>query len=73
MHPLLMFLVGALVLLVVIYVIKLVLDYLELDPPIRKIAMLIVALIALIILIGLLLNVFGVDFGIGQRPVVIAR
>lgn len=44
------FLVSVLILLVVIFVAKLVVDELELPPNIRKIAMLIIALIGLIAL-----------------------
>ncbi len=51
------FLIGVLVLLVVLYVTKLVLDYLELPPPIRQIVMLIFGLIGLIVLIILVMGV----------------
>ena len=37
------FLLGVLVLVVVLVVVKLVMDYLELPPPVRQLAMLIVA------------------------------
>jgi len=69
MHPLLVFLIVMLVLAVVIYVVKIILDQLELDPPIRKIALLILGVIAIIILVAAALNVFGVNtgFNLGQR------
>jgi putative effector of murein hydrolase LrgA (UPF0299 family) len=44
------FLIAVLIILVVVYVGKLVIDFLELPPPIAKIAMLVLALIALIAL-----------------------
>jgi hypothetical protein len=46
------FLIFALVLLVVLYVCKIIVDYLELDPPIRKIVLLIVGLIGLLALLN---------------------
>jgi hypothetical protein len=46
------FLIFALVLLIVLYVVKIVVDYLELDPPIRKIVLLIVGLIGLVALLN---------------------
>lgn len=52
------FLIAVLVLLVVLYVVKLVIDYLELPPPIRKIALIVIALIALLWLVSQL-GAFG--------------
>lgn len=52
LYALLSFLIAALVLLVVIYVVKLVLDYLEIDKPIRQIVLLIIALFAIIFLLA---------------------
>jgi hypothetical protein len=59
MGGLITFLIGIVIIIVVVYAVKLLIDYLELDAPIRKIVMLIVALIALCVLIGLLVHVFG--------------
>ena len=59
MHPLLGFLLGIIVILVVLYCVKLVLDYCELDAPLRKVIMLIVCLIALIFLVGLAMDALG--------------
>ncbi len=55
---LLVFLIGCLVLAVVIYVVKLILDMLGLPPPINQIAMLIVGLIGLVLLLMLTVNAF---------------
>ncbi len=52
LYALLSFAVAILILLLIVYLIKLVLDYLELDPPIRKVAMVIVAIIAIIFLVA---------------------
>jgi hypothetical protein len=46
------FLIFALVLLVVLYVCKLVVDWLELPDPIRKVVLLIIGLIALVALLN---------------------
>ncbi len=46
------FLIAVLVLLVVLYVVKVVVDYLELPPPIRKVVLLIVGLMALLWLLS---------------------
>ncbi len=59
MSGLLFFLIGCLVLVIVLYVAKLVLDQLELPPPVRQIVMLILALVGLVILVWLLLGAFG--------------
>lgn len=53
---LLAFLLTVLVVLVILYVCKVVVDYAELPPPIRVVALLIVGLICLV----LLLNQIGV-------------
>lgn len=52
-------LIAALILFVVIYIAKLLLDYLELPPPVRSIAMLIIAIVVLIVI----LSWFGVGTG----------
>ena len=56
---LLWFLIGCLVLAVVLYVAKLILDMLTLPPNVRQIALIIIGLIGLIALLILALNVFG--------------
>lgn len=56
---LVVFLVGALILGVVIYIAKLILDMLTLPPQIRQIALLIFGLIGLILLIILVVRAFG--------------
>lgn len=58
------FLIFALVALVILYVAKLILDYCEADPPIRKVVLLILGLILLI----LLLNQIGF---VGRRVVLL--
>lgn len=45
-------LIAAIVLIVIIYVVKLVLDMLELPDPVRKIAMLIIGLVILVVVLG---------------------
>lgn len=50
------FLVAVLVILIVVYVCKLVVDFLELPPPVRTIALLIIGLVCLL----MLLNSIGV-------------
>lgn len=54
---LLVFLVGALVVAVVIYVVKLLVDMIELPEPIKRIGLLIIGLILLVIVIMLAINV----------------
>lgn len=54
------FLVTCLVLLIVLYVAKLILDYMEAPPPIRTIVLLILGLIGLIFLLGSVLHLSGV-------------
>lgn len=54
-----MFLVGALVLAVVVYVAKLLLALFELPPPIQQIALLILGLIGLVLLIMLCVHVYS--------------
>ncbi|MES2342334.1 MAG: hypothetical protein V4597_11695 [Pseudomonadota bacterium] len=56
---LLVFLVGALVLAVVIYIAKLLLAMFELPPPIQQIALLILGLIGLVLLIILCVHAFN--------------
>ena len=58
-------LIAAIVIVVIVYVAKLVLDMLELPPPVRQIAMLIIGLIVLIVVLGW----FGVgtDLQLGSR------
>lgn len=58
-------LIAAIVIVVIVYVAKLVLDMLELPPPVRSIAMLIIGLIVLIVVLGW----FGVgtDLQLGSR------
>jgi hypothetical protein len=48
LYALLTLVVSALILLLVIYLIKLVLDSLEVDPPMRKVILLLVAICAII-------------------------
>lgn len=57
------FLVGVLVLLVVLYCAKLILDWAGLPDPIRQVAYLIVGLIALVALLALLSNTFALPGG----------
>ena len=63
---LLYFLIGCLVLAVVIYVLKLVLDMLTLPDQVKQIGLVIVGLIGLVIVLILAVNVF-------QGGVVIVR
>jgi predicted transporter len=56
---LLYFLLGALVLLIVLYVARLVLAQMELPPNVRQIALLIIGLVGLILLLTLVLNLAG--------------
>ena len=58
-------LIAAIVIVVIVYVAKLVLDMLELPAPVRQIAMLIIGLIVLIVVLGW----FGVgtDLQLGSR------
>ena len=65
---LLIFLVGCLVLVVVIYVAKLVMAQLELPPPVAQIALLVIGLIGLLVLIALCYTAFQ-----GGGPIVIGR
>ncbi len=58
------FLLIIVVLLVVLYVAKLVVDYLGLPDPIRKIVLLIVALIGLLVLIFAVMQVLGIGGGV---------
>lgn len=53
------FLVVVLVVLVVMYVAKVVVDYMELPPPIRMVALLIIGLVCLLLLFNQL-GVIGV-------------
>lgn len=53
------FLVGCLVLAIVLYVVKLILDMLTLPPPIKQIALIIVGLLGLIFLIYLVVGALG--------------
>ena len=62
---LLVFLVGCLILAVVLYVVKLVMDMLTLPDAVRQIALIIVGLIALVVLIMLAVQVFQ---GGGRLP-----
>lgn len=64
LSALLVFLVGCLVLAVVLYVFKLILDMVTLPSEIKQIALLIIGLIGLIVLIMLAVNVFN---GVGIR------
>lgn len=63
---LLVFLIGCLVIAVIVYVFHLVLDMLSLPPPIKQIALIIVALIALVCLLILVVHVMS-----GGEPTVI--
>jgi len=45
-------LIAAIVIVVIVYVAKLVLDMLELPPPVRQIAMIIIGLIVLVVVLG---------------------
>jgi hypothetical protein len=55
---LVIFLVGCLVVVVVVYVLHLVLDQLTLPPNVKQIALAIIALIGLIVVVILALGVF---------------
>ena len=59
LNALLVFLVGCLVLAVVVYVVKLLMDMFGLPDPIYKIALLIVGLIGFVIVIMLAVRVFN--------------
>ncbi len=56
---LLYFLVGCLILVVVIYVARLVIDMLGLPEPVKQIALIIIGLVCLIIILGLVFHVIG--------------
>ena len=58
-------LIAAIVIVVIVYVARLILDMLELPAPVRSIAMLIIGLIVLIVVLGW----FGVgtDLQLGSR------
>lgn len=58
LYALLVFLVGALILACVLYVIHLVVGMLTLPPQVKQIALVIVGLIGLVILVILAVNVF---------------
>ena len=58
-------LIAVIILLVVLYVAKIVIDYLELPPPIRQIVMLIIALVVLVIVLGW----FGLADGLTTRRI----
>lgn len=62
---LLVFLIGCLVLAVILYVAKLILDMLSLPAPVNQIALLILALIGLLVLITLALRAFGGGIPLG--------
>ena len=59
LYALLAFLVGCLILAVVIYVVKLIIDMLELPAPVKQIALIIIGLIGLIVVILLAVQVFN--------------
>ena len=54
------FLLICLIVIVVIYGLKIVLDWLELPPPVKSIALTVVSVIALIILLVKVLAILGV-------------
>lgn len=62
---LLVFLVGCLVLAVILYVAKMILDILSLPAPVNQIALLILGLIGLLVLIMLALRAFGGGIPLG--------
>lgn len=66
---LLTFLVGALVLIVVVYIAKLVLDALPLPDNLRQIALLIVGLIGVLLLVVLMVQLLGP--GLAWPPTVV--
>jgi len=56
LYALLTLVVSVLILLVVIYLIKLVMDSLEVDQPIRKVILLLVAIFAIVFLFSIFLG-----------------
>lgn len=64
LNSLLVFLIGCLILACVLYVCHLIIGMLELPPPVRQIALIIIGLIGLVILLILATGAFGGGGGV---------